>query len=483
MAAGFVRLWGDDANDGLTEAKAKRTLQGATDAALSPKDVTGYYVEQVSGNIQIVNGTGYCVFDGVLKTNFAGSSSGTSGAVFKSYTSYNGQNTNGYNVFDALRVLSSTQSYASTRKNDFNLFINNGTSLENAFGFAGQNNTYHNGWWKFFDRLTAGFLANNIYSNLQLHIATPTYITQYIYSLFINSTFKFTGGAGVDEVSFTAPTGADDDAKLANLRDRMVVAYLGVASDYLLGCKYYSGSYDDIFVNADNGDFTLLPNSLAANLAYDGSYIGAKGIGYNIEFNTDFNSIVNISETASTLGYVEDQETDATCISNIIDLGVVKNINNLSNLGLLATRNGMQLNTVTNLGVELSAGTALTELESYLVVNNTVTYNSITYNPWDTFQCLTGITAFTGSGQCREVDQDAYPEKLQIKTSKTDPTLSGVATLTLYTIDDIEINEDANGIPTLGNADAGYVPGSAVNLDTRYIQIIVTIKAENLPAR
>jgi hypothetical protein len=471
MAIGYVALWGNDNNSGVDWENAKRTLQGSKDGGMTTIYAKGYYNEAVT--FISVTGTPNVILDGTFLSNGANNAANITNGIYQNYSGY------AWNInLDHAIFRHSTNASMIQNSNVDNSIIHDSLSWkETSTGADYQYNTYHNIPELYLTRKD-GVEHANIISNSNIEFPT-----KYLkYSLIINSPIKFTGGGlGFDETVYTLPTGVDDAAKLADLKSRMVIVY--GAGTYLPGCRYYSGSYNDVFTNADNEDFTLIPNCIAANMAYDGSFIGAKGIGINIEFDSIFNSITNISTAASTLGYVEDQEIDATCISNILDLGVIKNVCTLSNLGALSYRNGMQINTVTNLGTSISAGTDLVVDESYEVIENTVTYNTVTYNPWECFVVVTGVTEFTGTGYLRKVDQDNYDEKIQIKVSKTDPTLSGVATLTVYLHQDIQINEDVSGIPTFGNADIGYVPGSAVDLDTRYVQILPIIKALNLPAR
>jgi len=475
MADGFVTNYGNDDNDGLTWETAKRSLQGAADAGFNIQHIKGLFNETLVNNYKYI-GYGNTILDFRF----------ISYAHSQSYlTSIDIRNIGG-------------QSYKNAM---INCIITNNAKIIFGFDdaeFSVLNNTdfAENASYNYNNITAFRCLAeivnsvfnekDSIYAECNIEVKSK-YIN---FSLFINSQFKFTGGAiGTDETTFEYPTGATDTAKLQNLGDRMAIVYGGLASDYLVGCKYYSGSYNDVFVDADNGDFNLVPFCIAAHMSYDGDYIGARPEGTKAEWNTDFSSIVNIDAN----GNVIDQTIDASAETNIIDIGHERDVLNFQALGQRAARNGQQVNTETNLGSNIAAGSSvLTDGSIYECVDDTIVRDdsgSTGQNPWETFTAVdegSGVgLGFLGDGEVKEVYiDDRYEEKVQFKSSKTDGALSTAVLITskLHS-DPVLVNVDGNGEPTHGDADVGYVEGTAIPLRSRYIQFFILIKANNLPAR
>ncbi len=503
MATGYVTNWGNDANDGLTWETSKRTFQGAKDAGLNPVYAKGWFDEQIPRDSTII---GMPISIQNLD-NFSSIGATFTNIHFKNIQSY-------FNDYTAIRAiynsiltniklvgLINTNRQVTGEKTIFtNIEKFHYASLSPYNVVNNSNNTLHS--INFVQILYSNFeYIRDIYSNI-LQLSVEKAIL-FKYSLFVNSKFQFTGGGlGTDETTYTYPTGATDDDKLQNLRYRMAAVYGGVATDYLIGCKYYSrnapdgqeevepyaSAYKDIFIDADNGNFYLKEDSIAAHMAYDGSYIGAKPVGQQIALS-DF-ALTNIDAN----GKVTDQETDSLAQRlNFTDLLKVRKILSWTALGERAARNGQQINTESNLGLPISAGTGvLTALKTYMVINEVITLDNAaatSYNPWETFQAIDegggaglGFSSST-NGQVQEVLIDKYDEKITVKSSKDNPALTGANTLTFYLHEQPKVNLDANGIAIAGNADAAFDPATAVDFYTRYITLDVQIKANNLPAR
>jgi len=485
MAAGCVAIWGNDLNAGTvvgseptdTEWRnAKRTLQGAKDAGFDPIFAKGWFNEAVVNSDQLIAvNLGDVIIDGqflaynsvALNYNRCVIRNSTQ-AILNVYALNNSIVSNILHRFDVHNSITSNNVI-----HDCDLFANNQHT---------QNNTIHK--TNCIVAFESSIPNNSIISNsaeLKFTKGNGSSV------LFINSAFEFTGGTGVDETTFTYPTGADDDARLQNLKDRMAIAYGGSASSYLIGCRYYSGSYNDIFIDADNGDFNLIPGCIASNMAYDGSHVGAKKQGVKINWVSEWTNLVNLT----TEGKVIDQTLDASATSVIKSIGAVRKITSINQLGNRAARNGVQINTESNLGTEISAGSGvLTDGSVYVVRNNSITRDdggATAQIPFDTFTALdegAGVgLGFSGTGVVREVLIEKYDSKAQFKFHKTDNALITAATITLYTNSPILVNADSNGNPTYGNADTGYVEGNGVDLFSDWYQEILLIKADQLAAR
>ncbi len=498
MAAGYVTNWGNDNNDGLTWGTAKRSLQGAKDAALLPTYLKGYFNEPFL-DMNGLTGIDIPIWDG---GNIVSTANGTN----RTYTNLYLKNFNKIDGYTASRDIPawSNCTLENVSLNIINTSWNGckGTLLHKCNTLASilllDQNTIHGGGRTttlYINYLYKIYSYNNIiseFAEIDINISPDeNKDAKFLkYSLIINSAFKFTGGSeGADETVYIYPAGNTDIDKLQDLKNRMAIVYGGVAADYLEGCKYYSGSYNDIFQDADNGDFNLKPDSIAVNMAYDGSYIGARPVGQNIPI-ADFTK-TNID----TNGRVIDQNVDANAKStSIIDLGKIRQIVSWTALGDRAARNGQQINTEENLSAPIAPGSnVLEDAKVYMCINDTITLDdagATTYNPWETFVAVdegsgVGLGFSTaGSGQLQEVLIEDYDQKIKIKSSKTDALLSTAPVLTflLYASPPM-VNVDGNGIPTAGDGDTAFDEGTAVNFYTRYLDPDIDIQENNLPAR
>ncbi len=502
MADGYVSNWGNDDNDGLSWETAKRTFQGAKDANLTSLYAKGFFYEQLTFSVATVINGDNLILSGL---NLAGiiNPSGANISTYRNIIFKNAINLKdfagfgeniileGCSIFNIKRMHLETGTYKYFSLKECLISNVPEAILDfNKNGHLFKNNTLYKviGNILIYDNGIPTDYNNNLIVDSSIEFLNNPEILSY--TLLTNSDFKFTGGSlGFDETTFEYPIGVDDLAKIQNLRNRMVIVYGGLASDYLVGCKYYSGSYNDIFVDADNGDFNLVPFCIAAHMSYDGDYIGARPEGTKAEWNTDFASIVNIDAN----GNVIDQTIDASAETSIIDIGHERDVLNFQALGQRAARNGQQVNIETNLGSNISAGSSvLTDGSVYECVDDTIVRDdsgSTGQNPWETFTAVdegAGVgLGFTGSGEVKEVyTDDRYEEKVQLKSSKTDGALAAAVLITskLHS-DPVLVNVDGNGEPTHGDADVGYVEGTAIPLRSRYIQFFIKIKANNLPAR
>jgi len=508
MATGYVTNYGNDANDGLTWETAKKTFQGAKDAGLNPVYAKGWFneinpsVDNLYKNVESKK-LGELILYGynlpVLFYDGGGSHFPSIVNIIAYKADIIKNNYGSHCVFvNSIIFDIKTVSIAKAINTLFYKITNNSFYKYGITHSKSYNNTILSETLSFND-VGANLIQNSIlYAALKLNIKFDIE-----YTLFISSKFMFTGGGlGTDETNYTYPTGATDYDKLQNLRNRMAAVYGGLPSDYLIGCKYYSrnapdgqeevepyaSAYKDIFVDADNGNFYLKEDSIAAHMAYDGSYVGAKPVGQQIALS-DF-SLTNIDAN----GKVTNQEIDSLAQRlNVTDLLKVRKILSWTALGERAARNGQQINTESNLGLPISAGAAvLTALKTYMVINDVITLDNAaatSYNPWETFQAIdegggAGLGFSTSTnGQVQEVLIDKYDEKITVKSSKDNPALTGANTLTFYLHEQPKVNLDANGIAIAGNADTTFDPATAVDFYMRYITLDVQIKANNLLAR
>ena len=514
MATGYVTNWGNDENDGLTWETAKKTFQGAKDVGLSPVYAKGWFDERIPDNVYIyAEKLGDLIIDG-RNFNYSRTPFYTrTNIIFSNYK-------------DLMALYPMVNCHINNCEFNYNntgyhnpmskCILNNCNVSSESIKICPENSTLFNFKKEFSLTLEQTYNiipgSNNIIYNPD-GVRFLDLINPIKYSLFIHTKFKFTGGGlGTDETSYSYPTGNTDDEKLQNLRDRMVAVYGGQASDYLVGCKYYSRdtvdetvpgnpaetAYQDIFVDADNGNFYLKPDSIAAHMAYDGSYIGAKPVGAQAVTVPNGGSwtLQNINNTDGLIT----QEGGDDALANyldVFDLGNIKEIVELQAIAEIAYRNGMQINTQNNLSTPISAGTnVLTAGKTYMVINAPITLDNAAatvYNPWETFNAIdegsgAGLGFDDGGasppGQVQEVLIDQYDEKIKLKAHKEDSSLNNANIITLYLHEKPMVNLDASGNPQYGNADTDFDPATAQPLYARYIgKFDITIKNENLPAR
>jgi len=495
MATYYVAPWGNDENDGSSWETAKRNPVSGNANIL--KGLVNLNLNSTSENYTAVDGgvvDGAGRFQNVTVMNNIQHKN----AVFKNYQCmYSKTSTISGKTGFINCVLLNIPTLIYTVANRKILMQNsivkntNGFDLDSYFN-EGTNSTFFYCDFIIYKGHSKLIIAN---SNLELEG-----VNKYInYSLFINSKFKFTGGGlGTDETAYTYPTGATDDDKLTALRNRMVTVYGGDVSLYLIGCKYYSrnapdgqeedagyiDAYKDIFVDADNDDFHLKENNPvnAHHMAWDGNYIGAKPVGNEADLS-EF-TLTNIDSN----GKIIDQETDATAVSTIQDLGKTRKIAQFQVRGQRAARNGQQTNDEANLGVPIAADgvNTITAGKTYMCIDDIIHQDTtnVDRDPWETFIAANTETISTiGSGKVQEVLIDKYDNQFKITCSKTDATLASATEITMLRYEVPMVNVDANGEPTAGNADPSYDAGTAVELYTRYIKYNIRIKANNLPSR
>jgi len=355
---------------------------------------------------------------------------------------------------------------------------------------------------------------NNIFYDCSINIFNKCDIRR---SLFMNCSFRFYGGGlGNDESTAIYPIGVTGEEKLQNLRDRMSTVYGGNANDYLFNCIYYTGSYNDIFVDADNDDFGLVQGCIAEHMSNFGSYIGAKKV--TVKSNINQSSLINVS----TSGYIINQLNDAEYISETLDIGSVKKIKKFNIINELSVHNGFQINYDSTLGTIFNQGEdVLTNDNLYTVLSNNIKIDNASediYTTYDTFiasaetpideyhgnglgfkeycfeQGIYGTCGTNGSiiisdqecgtnGQVQEVIYENNMKKIKILTSKTDSTLNSSTELLMKISEEPKVNVNILGEPIIGNADSSFDESNAVSLYTRYIKLNINIKSNNIPIR
>jgi len=509
MATYYITNHGNDNNDGLSLKTSWRTLSRA-EKVLSSSHT--YYIDGLFYDLDKISYIYYRIFKGLNNAKINGKNQyrgSRLNSYFKNFEIYNFSCLFDYNpstfkncYFHDIKIFSRNLNtgYSSIVYCVFNNVnhINLGGIIRNN-----TNNTFHNckNIYIHINNTTYNYgniKQNIIFSNSSIRITNKTDLQ---YCLFINCSFWFSGGGlGTDETEYTYPSGTSGDEKLQNLRERMANVYgeyfVDFYSDYLIGCVYYTGSYEDIFIDADNDDFHLVPGCIAEHLNRDGNYIGAKSTSTLINLNQF--TLTNVG----TNGEILNDNIDSNIISNIIDLGTVKKILSFKNISKLFIENGTQLNLDNTLGTNINASeNVLTNQTKYMVFNNNIFTNEpymSAHEPYTTFianeqQPIIDENGTSGNGLgfityengiVKEVlyDNNNTLEKFKLKCSKTNSLLTDAVELIMYVNGTPKVNIDRYGNPIIGNADINFNDDESVYLYTRYIQYNIDIKSNNIPS-
>ena len=187
------------------------------------------------------------------------------------------------------------------------------------------------------------------------------------------------------------------------------------------------------------------------------------------------------------LGNIIDQETDASAVqNNVFDLGKDRKITSLTALGARAKRNGQQVNSESTIGTAYNPGDTV-PVGNYIVMDGAITLDSgdivgnINFNELEYFRNETAQSFSSSTGVVKQIlINEEYQEKIKVKVSRNDSSLSTATEITLYLNETPMVNYDANGEPISGNADAGYDVNKAETLYARYISVSTMIKANNI---
>lgn len=116
-------------------------------------------------------------------------------------------------------------------------------------------------------------------------------------------------------------------------------------------------------------------------------------------------------------------------------------------------------------GDELATGNSLTVGNWYVVSGNTVTYNAVTYNIGDLILCVTGVTAFTGSGILETVFASGDTYYQFVPGYKPTINTSG---------------DVITGTILRGNAEGEFDYANELAVYAKYAQPKITIQVDNL---
>lgn len=249
----------------------------------------------------------------------------------------------------------------------------------------------------------------NIFKNCNIQYRAAT---RADYNLYHNCNFRFKSTAG------TQPTGLPEDSGNTYIPSGWMTTRPTTPAEIQAGqvAASFSGVgfanslvADPLFTNIALMDFTLQPTSLARNLAYEGTFVGAKSVGTPLKFRLvegqgdfKFSSNVNLTIVDDSATLTNSAST-ATIESNVIDLGKDKVLRAISMQGLLGDRNGEWVDSSTDLDSGITASGSLVPNQSYIVETGTLTYNGPTYTIGQKFAAVSGATTYTGVGEARRI--------------------------------------------------------------------------------
>ena len=244
----------------------------------------------------------------------------------------------------------------------------------------------------------------NIFIGCNIHIATVlTDQMSFDFNLYQNCSFKF----GADASFLTQ----------AQLESTYGVSGIAAVKAYY-NAKFgtsnvfnYSKVADPLFNNAALDDYTLQPLSPARHMAYDGTYIGAKDVGFpSYAYANDLgqpNAFYNASKNANTLvannsiTLVRNPDGSAQGSGAITekpkDLGLIFELKTNQSSYIQAYRNREMLDNSADidLSAPIAAGTALTSGVIYVNEGGSVVYNSVTYSNRSRITAVDSLQSFT----------------------------------------------------------------------------------------
>lgn len=345
-------------------------------------------------------------------------------------------------------------------------------------------------------------LIYNIYKNcnIQFQVATGS-----DYNIYHNCNFRFNATAGTQPIGLPEDSGntyvpsgwmATRPTTVAAIQAGQVAAGFG-------GVGFANSMVTDpLFNNVALGDFTLQPTSPARNLAYEGTFVGAKSVGTVLKFRLIEANGAWQNSAATNLTIIDDSATlttDATALieSNVINWGSEKVARFLNVLGLSGDRNGEWVDSSTDLAASSTAsGSNLLSTANvpFVVELGTITYNSILYTVGQKFTTVSGVTDYTptGGGVVRQIIE--APNRLCYEMRISNVSSADVASQTYwkYEIGTQPTVNRVGNIPTgainRGNGNQSYDTNGAFDrtaanvfpLSFKWFQIRLTVQNNNL---
>jgi len=345
----------------------------------------------------------------------------------------------------------------------------------------------------------------NVFKNCNIQYQQATYTD---YNLYHNCNFRFNNTAGTqpsllpEDAGNTYipsgwignPTGSRPTTPAAIQAGQVAAGFAGKGfANSIVQTDYPT---DPNFNNISLLDFTLKPTSPARNLAYEGTFVGAKSVGTPLKFRLVEGNGDWLNSASSNLTIIDDSATltnsanTATIESNVVDLGKDKVLRAISMLGLLGDRNGEWVDSSTDLDsvTTASGSNLLIANQSYVVETGTITYNSVLYQVGQKFAVISGTLDYTptGGGVVRRIIEAPNRVCYEMRISSISAVDCSAQSYFKY---EFEVQPTVNrvgnvgsGAITLGNGEITFnrTPANVFLVSARWIQIRLNVQNNNL---
>ena len=248
-----------------------------------------------------------------------------------------------------------------------------------------------------------------------------------------------------------------------------------------------------------NSVITTTGSSTSTNYSIGDCFIAKNDTSHSLTFTsgTDtYSSSISAGTTLTDLALYEVEAGASVTYKGVtyntgerfqayIDLTVDPTSNVFSGSGTVKRFNGGFVRQIYDyLGTSgIAAGTTLRDRTSYLVVGGTsITYGGTVYNTGKVFTCDTSLaTTFTSVGGATLTEYYiGFVQSIGFKSSKVDPTLSGLSFKQFSLYDTPQCNYDGGGAVTYGNADSSFSRSTAQDLYALYYQYEILIQGINI---
>jgi hypothetical protein len=390
----YVALFGNDATGNGSRQKPYRTIAKGIAIAGNIIVGAGTYRE----NIDFGGNSGYCDGDVMLDMSFVGN-----GQFFSLYgaevitgsaggLSFGGASGgNGGNYYKLVTLNNNASLGRDHYKSIFTGVgaVSLGASTQYATNIG--NNTFIGLTLSMVNAATIyGAATNSIFYNCNITLNGAI----FDYTLFYGCQFRTNTSSGYTAI------------------DDLVTFLTFISANYPTNPGFKHCAFGDpLFNNISVNDFSITSASPAQNLNYDGTFIGALGVGMSIiaraveaDGSFLFSTNVNLTIADDSITFTDDTlDAQIDTRPQLNSLGRV--INAIPLFGFNADRNGQYVDSIPDLGGVFNAGETLSQPASYIVLVNSIVYAGATYQPGDRLTTISGTATFTSAagGQVQEI--------------------------------------------------------------------------------
>jgi len=442
--AAYVSKFGSDANDGSANAPY-RTVQKAKDAGKASIQIGPGVFREAPAFIGLV----FCEGTIADLTTLSGFFIAMTGNIVSGVRILNadGLSACAYSNSFFKNISGPYNCYGRSMQVNFNIFKNVASSSASriycgASSLGLRNCTFDNCQVRLSDAqdFFSGMMFS-IFNNIKIEILTAfTWSQSNDFNIFYNCSFKF----GADG---TFKTQGELDALYGLTGIDSIRAYYSTkfnTYNVFNSCKVVDPLFNNILLD----DYTLKPSSPARNMAYDGTFIGAKDVGYptyayanDIDHASAFynaSKSANVIVANNSITLIRNSDGSAVGGGNITekskDLGKIQEIKSNQLSFAFADRNREMPNAspAIDLTAPIVAGTVLVSGNVYINEVDTVTYNAVLYPIRSRIYAIDGNT-FTGNGLLYKVlnNTQNYINQIRFKQSITGAKISAGTNLTV----------------------------------------------------